>query len=85
MVTILFNQVFLQVKILEFINKAQVNAAKRIAKLAQQQKAKEALSEQTCDNNGNGDFFSAIQKSYQEGISEENAMRIWGQYQSSKS
>lgn len=63
----------LEVKTLEFINKAQISAAKRLAKAMESSEVeKEGTSE--------GSFITTIAANKQMGITEEDAVRIWGEY-----
>lgn len=63
----------LEVKTLEFINKSQISAAKRLAKAME---SSEVEREGTSD----GSFITTITANKQVGITEEDAVRIWGEY-----
>jgi hypothetical protein len=58
-----------QIKILDFLNKSQMLAARRLAA-----KARESLGEDLGDF---GDFFTAIETSNSLGISSEQLSQIW--------
>ncbi len=65
-----------EVKILEFINKGQISAAKRLTKLV----AEEAQNQEQNEKIDN--FLTTITTNKKAGITEEDAVRIWGQYMS---
>jgi aspartate beta-hydroxylase len=70
-----------EVRILEFINKGQISAAKRLAKQAQEEQEQ---AEENGTESPSHSFLTTIELNKQKGISEEDAVRIWGQYLSSK-
>lgn len=67
-----------EVKILEFINKAQITAAKRLVKELEDRDESQRLDNGTEPNDHN--FLSTIQKGKRDGIDEEDASKIWGDY-----